>query len=508
MGGNYEKGLFNQLMDVMARLEAVDQKYEDRILKMEQAHEAQMARAREESGERIHRLEERVGVLEKENAQLKEGNRLLTDENARLKSMMDNDSSNTSLPPSTDQKPAAKRANEYNGRRGTKRRAGAQAGHRGSTLTARAAREMISAGRCRHVVREIGDVESARHASRYVVDLEVGLRVTEVRIHAGADGKLRIPEEYRSAVTYGPNVKAMAVDLYSEGVVSNDRIAAFINAMSGGGLHLSEGSVYGFCREFSRRASATVEALEERLLGEEVVMTDATTSTVGGAQRYVRNFSVRDTVVYRAMRGKSLSALGGLCFLARFAGCLVHDHETALYHFGTRHGECNVHLLRYLRKNTQDTGNGWSRRMASFLCSMNRARKKAMERGEGAFSAEALIRYEARYAQIIGEGRTENRKTRHRYAKRDERALLNRLEKYMANHLLFLHDFAVPFDDNMSERDLRKVKNREKMAGGFRKASGQEMYCNILTIVETLKRRRMQLFENIRLFFMGTPVSL
>ena len=35
----------------------------------------------------------------------------------------------------------------------------------------------------------------------------------------------------------------------------------------------------------------------------------------------------------------------------------------------------------------------------------------------------------------------------------------------MHNHLLFLHDFRVPFDDNMSERDLRKVKNRQKMAG-------------------------------------------
>jgi hypothetical protein len=60
MGGNYEKGLYNQLMDVMARLEAVNQKYEDRILKVEQGHEVQMARAKAESGGRIHRLEERV----------------------------------------------------------------------------------------------------------------------------------------------------------------------------------------------------------------------------------------------------------------------------------------------------------------------------------------------------------------------------------------------------------------------------------------------------------------
>ena len=53
---------------------------------------------------------------------------------------------------------------------------------------------------------------------------------------------------------------------------------------------------------------------------------------------------------------------------------------------------------------------------------------------------------------------------------------LNRLEKYKENHLLFAEDFRVPFDDNMSERDLRKAKNRQKMSGGFRKGSRQKMY--------------------------------
>ena len=63
----------------------------------------------------------------------------------------------------------------------------------------------------------------------------------------------------------------------------------------------------------------------------------------------------------------------------------------------------------------------------------------------------------------------------------------------------------MPFDDNMSERDLRKAKNCEKMAGGFRKTKGHEMYCAILTIVETLKRRKMGIIENIKLLFAGTP---
>lgn len=79
------------------------------------------------------------------------------------------------------------------------------------------------------------------------------------------------------------------------------------------------------------------------------------------------------------------------------------------------------------------------------------------------------------------------------------------MENYKSDHLLFMYDFSVPFDNNMSERDLRKVKNRQKMSGGFRKESGNEMYCSILTIVETLKRRNLGLIENLKKLFIGTP---
>jgi len=43
------------------------------------------------------------------------------------------------------------------------------------------------------------------------------------------------------------------------------------------------------------------------------------------------------------------------------------------------------------------------------------------------------------------------------------------------------------------------------MSGGFRKESGHEMYCSILTIIEALTRRKMGIIENIRKLFGGTP---
>ena len=83
---SYENGMYQQLMEIMGRLDTI---------------------------EKEHKKE--TGELKKENLLLRQENQLLKDDNARLKSIINNDSSNTSLPPSADQK--GKPANTYNGRK-------------------------------------------------------------------------------------------------------------------------------------------------------------------------------------------------------------------------------------------------------------------------------------------------------------------------------------------------------------------------------------------------------
>ena len=117
MGGNYEKGLYNQLMEVMARLDAVEEDLH--IEKIEHKND-------------VDRLNAKIDCLTEEN-------RLLKDDNARLKSIINNDSSNTSLPPSTDQK-GRKPANTYNSRQRTERKAGGQKGHKGHNPYKRSSR--------------------------------------------------------------------------------------------------------------------------------------------------------------------------------------------------------------------------------------------------------------------------------------------------------------------------------------------------------------------------------
>jgi transposase len=158
-------------------------------------------------------------------------------------------------------------------------------------------------------VKTIGNTSGQKYVTKYVVDLAVEPVITEVRIYADENGVLRIPAEYRSDVTYGANVKALAVSLYSEGVMSNDRIASFLNSVGNGELNLSEGSIYDFCKKMENVSVTSIINLEKEQLNQKVVATDATTVTVNGKLNYIRNFSTDNSVIYHAMSSKSIDAL-------------------------------------------------------------------------------------------------------------------------------------------------------------------------------------------------------
>ena len=68
-----------------------------------------------------------------------------------------------------------------------------------------------------HQIKEIGDLEKP-YITRYCLDLDIKAVATEIRIHAGENGKFHIPDEYKADVSYGSTVKAIAAFLYSEGI--------------------------------------------------------------------------------------------------------------------------------------------------------------------------------------------------------------------------------------------------------------------------------------------------
>ena len=66
-----------------------------------------------------------------------------------------------------------------------------------------------------------------------------------------------------------------------------------------------------------------------------------------------------------------------------------------------------------------------------------------------------------------------------KYGASFERALLNRIEKYRANYFAWLEDFSLPTTNNLSERSLRAVKSKMKIAGQFESEDAAQHYAMI-----------------------------
>ena len=74
--------------------------------------------------------------------------------------------------------------------------------------------------------------------------------------------------------------------------------------------------------------------------------------------------------------------------------------------------------------------------------------------------------------------------------------------------LPILQDFQVHYSNNISEKDLRVCKGREKMAGGSRTEEGLKICCNIMSFIETIKRRKGNIFSSIAALMNGKPVRI
>ena len=74
-------------------------------------------------------------------------------------------------------------------------------------------------------------------------------------------------------------------------------------------------------------------------------------------------------------------------------------------------------------------------------------------------------------------------------------SMIERLIKLKASVCLFIHNFAVPFDNNQDERDVRNVKTKSKVSGCFRSIKGTQTYLTITSFLSTARKQGIDAFE-------------
>ena len=124
------------------------------------------------------------------------------------------------------------------------------------------------------------------------------------------------------------------------------------------------------------------------------------------------------------------------------------------------------------------------------------------------FTSKEIIEYNKKYDEIVQKGLLQNSETKSKYLKDKEKAVLNRLIKYKINYMNFVEDFGLPFDDNLSERDLRPVKIKKKVSGCHRSFEGLKDYCNIRTIISTCIKQGISYFETLKNIIANKTISI
>ena len=422
---------------------------------------------------------------------------------ARLKGRLGKDSNNSSKPPGSDGLSKGINNREKN----TGRKSGGQPGHTGRTLTIPDnLSELVTQGKAEHVV--IDETQgSAKYTSDWTIDIKIVPVFTETRRRMGA-----LPR-----IAYGSSIGVLSVYLQHVGMLSLERLSAFFSDVTDGVLHISEATLI----KHSRIAANAIDLseAEQWLLDGAVLHTDETPVRVGqrycaedpmtlerrknGAyMAYIRTYSNKTTTVLMPASHKSIKSVEADDILPRYHGILSHDHEAKFYRYGDAHATCAAHLTRELRGMEELCKIALAGKIRRLFLDMNDYKIAKMAKGEICPEEIVLRGFEAQYDAFVQEGLLLLAKMkRNELGLRELRNMMKRLAQHKDSYLLFIRDFTAPFTNNQAERDLRHVKTKQKISGCFRSWQGVVDYCKIRSLLDTVRKRGLDLFHSLSLCF-------
>lgn len=438
-----------------------------------------------------------------------------------LQARLAKSSRNSSKPPSSDGYSKVKRTSSL--RQSGAKPTGGQPGHEGQTLLAVETPERIvthEVDTCAHCQASLQEREVVGYEERQVFDIpairiEVTAHRAEIKVcpACGHANQGTFPVAVTHAVQYGPMVRTWASYFTNHHYIPVERTTEIFADLV---QHpMSEATVLKASEELEAVIEPSTEAVKELLRNCEVLHVDESGLRVKGQLHWLHVASTAAVTHYEVHAKRGHEAMEDAGILGAFTGTAVHDHWKPYFTYEQcAHALCNAHHLRELRFIAKQYQQPWANDMAELLLEI-KAAVEATPAPAICLSPPELRAFETRYDAVVHAGFAANlelmpptageEKKRGRPKHSPPVNLLIRLRDFKGQVLAFMSDFLVPFDNNQGERDIRMVKVKQKVSGGFRTLEGAQRFGRIRGYLSTARKQAKNVFEAIRDAFEGHP---
>ena len=119
-----------------------------------------------------------------------------------------------------------------------------------------------------------------------------------------------------------------------------------------------------------------------------------------------------------------------------------------------------------------------------------------------------LYKFEDKFEKIMIEANMQNEEEKQKYYVDKEATLILRILDYKNEYFLWIYNFEVPFENNLSERGLRGAKSKQKASGQFWNVESASWYATIRTYIETCNRNNVNIYNALVMLSLGKPYTL
>ncbi|NIV30184.1 MAG: IS66 family transposase [Anaerolineae bacterium] len=428
-------------------------------------------------------LEQRVETLERQLDELK---RALGDKPSKT-------SSNSSVPPSQEQK--------GNRKRKKKAKRGPKKGHAGKSRRRQAADETMecrvsTCACCGLDLTPLPQHEAGRHQVIEVPPLRPVVRevVRYGRYCPGCQSYQRaaVPAGYEPGRVVGPQLEGLVLYLHYTHPLSYQRVQTILRDLLD--LKLGIGTLVNIVKRGQATLQQGAEAIRQRIQRASVVGSDETGVRVDGHNQWQWVFQTPQWAYYVIRPSRAAQVLTDVMGEAQPQVWISDAYAAQMHHPAHRYQLCLAHQLRDLQYAIDAHACDWATQMQALF---RRALRLHQRRGSLSSTRLNLLTqaYRWQLATLL------NREPLFEESQR----LWRRFHKHRDALLLFLQRDNVPPTNNASEQALRNSVIYRKVTGGFRTPWGADLYANLLSILESARRQGYSIFEILASVFTPNP---